>query len=124
MIHPIQYGKRERMSFSKIKEILEMPNLIEVQKKSYQWFLDEGLREVFKDVSPVRDHTDNLILEFLDYRIAESPKLDVQECKERDATYQAPLRVKVRLIRKDTGEVKEQEIFMGDFPIMTDTGTF
>jgi len=124
MIHPIQYGKRERMSFSKIKEVLEMPNLIEVQKKSYQWFLDEGLREVFKDVSPVRDHTDNLILEFLDYRIAESPKLDVQECKERDATYQAPLRVKVRLIRKDTGEVKEQEIFMGDFPIMTDTGTF
>ena len=82
MIHPIQYGKRERMSFSKIKEVLEMPNLIEVQKKSYQWFLDEGLREVFKDVSPVRDHTDNLILEFLDYRIAESPKLDVQECKK------------------------------------------
>jgi DNA-directed RNA polymerase subunit beta len=124
MIHPIQYGKRERMSFSKIKEVLEMPNLIEVQKKSYQWFLDEGLREVFKDVSPVRDHTDNLMLDFIDYRIADKPKLDVQECKERDATYQAPLRVKVRLIRKDTGEVKEQEIFMGDFPIMTDTGTF
>ncbi len=124
MIHPIQHGKRERMSFSKINEVLKMPNLIEVQKKSYQWFLDEGLKEVFKDVSPVRDHSDNLILEFIDYRIADKPKLDVQQCKERDATYQAPLRVKVRLIRKDTGEVKEQEIFMGDFPMMTDTGTF
>ncbi|MFO7635821.1 MAG: DNA-directed RNA polymerase subunit beta [Clostridia bacterium] len=124
MVHPIKLGKKERMSFSKINEVLEMPNLIEVQKKSYQWFLEEGLKEVFKDVSPITDYTGNLVLEFIDHKIEEAPKYSVQECKERDATYQAPLRVKVRLINTETGEIKEQEIFMGDFPLMTTTGTF
>jgi DNA-directed RNA polymerase subunit beta len=112
------------MSFSKIKEVLEMPNLIEIQKKSYRWFLEEGLTDVFSDVSPVTDYTGNLVLEFVDHRIDEAPKYSVQECKERDTTYQAPLRVKVRLINTETGEIKEQEIFMGDFPLMTPTGTF
>ncbi|HEX9062452.1 MAG TPA: DNA-directed RNA polymerase subunit beta [Clostridia bacterium] len=112
------------MSYSKIDEVLDMPNLIEVQKDSYKWFLDEGLREVFRDVSPITDYTGNLILEFVDYSLDESPKYSVEECKERDTTFSAPLKVKVRLINKETGEVKEQEIFMGDFPLMTDTGTF
>jgi len=124
MVHPIKLGKKERMSFSKINEVLDMPNLIEVQKKSYKWFLDQGLREVFKDVSPITDYTGNLVLEFIVHRIDGEPKYSVQECKERDATYQAPIRVKVRLINSETGEIKEQEIFMGDFPIMTPTGTF
>jgi len=124
MVHPIKLGKKERMSFSKINEVLDMPNLIEVQKKSYKWFLDQGLREVFKDVSPITDYTGNLVLEFIVHRIDGEPKYSVQECKERDATYQAPIRVKVRLINSETGEIKEQEIFMGDFPIMTATGTF
>jgi len=112
------------MSYSKIDEVLDMPNLIEVQKNSYKWFLEEGLREVFRDVSPITDYTGNLILEFVDYSLDENPKYSVEECKERDATYSAPLKVKVRLINKETGEVKEQEIFMGDFPLMTDNGTF
>ncbi len=124
MVHPVKLGTNERMSFSKIKEVLEMPNLIEIQKKSYKWFLDEGLTDVFTDVSPVTDYTGNLVLEFVDHRIDEQPKYNVQECKERDTTYQAPLRVKVRLINTETGEIKEQEIFMGDFPLMTPTGTF
>ncbi len=124
MVHPVKLGTNERMSFSKIKEVLEMPNLIEIQKKSYQWFLEEGLTDVFTDVSPVTDYTGNLVLEFVDHRIDEAPKYSVQECKERDTTYQAPLRVKVRLINTETGEIKEQEIFMGDFPLMTPTGTF
>ena len=124
MVHPIKLGKKERMSFSKINEVLEMPNLIEVQKKSYKWFLEQGLKEVFKDVSPVTDYTGNLVLEFIGHKIEGEPKYSVQECKERDTTYQAPLRVKVRLINSETGEIKEQEIFMGDFPIMTPTGTF
>jgi len=113
------------MSFSRIEEVLDMPNLIEVQKNSYKWFLEEGLREVFRDVSPIQDYTGNLVLEFPDYRLeTENPKYTVEECKERDATYSAPLKVKVRLINKETGEVKEQEIFMGDFPLMTENGTF
>ncbi|MBN2851474.1 MAG: DNA-directed RNA polymerase subunit beta [Clostridia bacterium] len=124
MVHPIKLGKKERMSFSKINEVLEMPNLIEVQKKSYEWFLEQGLKEVFKDVSPITDYTGNLVLEFISHKIEGESKYSVQECKERDTTYQAPLRVKVRLINSETGEIKEQEIFMGDFPLMTDTGTF
>jgi DNA-directed RNA polymerase subunit beta len=112
------------MSYSNIDEVLEMPNLIEVQKNSYRWFLEEGLREVFRDVSPITDYTGNLILDFVDYSLDDNPKYDVEECKERDTTYSAPLKVKVRLINKETGEVKEQEIFMGDFPLMTDNGTF
>jgi len=115
--------KRGRISFSKIDEILEIPNLIEIQQKSYQWFLEKGLREVFEDISPITDFTGNLVLHFVDYTLGE-PKYDVDECKERDANYAAPLRVKVRLINKETGEVKEQEVFMGDFPLMTEKGTF
>ncbi len=112
------------MSYGKIREVIDMPNLIEIQKNSYDWFLEEGLKEVFHDVSPIADYAGNLMLEFVDYRIDMTPKYDIEECKERDATYAAPLRVKVRLINKETGEVKEQEIFMGDFPIMTPSGTF
>lgn len=124
MPHPVQLGKKNRMSYSKIDEVLEMPNLIELQKESYQWFLDEGLKEVFNDVSPIEDYTGNLILEFVDYSLDENPKYNVEDSKERDVTYAAPLKVKVRLINKSTGEVKEQEVFMGDFPLMTETGTF
>lgn len=125
MVHPVQLGRNTRMSYSKIDEVLDMPNLIEVQKNSYKWFLEEGLREVFRDVSPIMDYTGNLILEFPDYKLEDdNPKYSVEECKERDTTYSAPLKVKVRLINKETGEVKEQEIFMGDFPLMTDNGTF
>lgn len=112
------------MSYSRIDEVIDMPNLIEIQKNSYNQFLEEGLREVFRDVNPITDYTGNLILEFVDYSLDENPKYSVDECKERDATYSAPLKVKVRLINKETGEVKEQEIFMGDFPLMTETGTF
>ena len=124
MLHPVQLGKRTRMSYSKINEVLEMPNLIEVQKNSYRWFLKKGLQEVFDDISPITDYTENLILEFVDYYFDENPKYSVEECKERDVTYSKPLKVRVRLINRDTGEVKEQEVFMGDFPIMTDQGTF
>lgn len=112
------------MSFSKIKEIADVPNLIEIQVDSYKWFLEEGLKEVFTDISPIEDYTGNLILEFVDYSLDEKPKYDIEECKERDTTYCAPLKVKVRLINKETGEIKEQEVFMGDFPLMTDRGTF
>lgn len=122
--HPVTIGKRERMSFSKIKEIADVPNLIEIQVDSYKWFLEEGLKEVFTDISPIEDYTGNLILEFVDYSLDEKPKYDIEECKERDTTYCAPLKVKVRLINKETGEIKEQEVFMGDFPLMTDRGTF
>lgn len=124
MVHPVQVGRRTRMSYSRINEVLDMPNLIEVQKNSYQWFLDEGLKEVFEDISPIQDYTGNLILEFLDYRLDDESKYSIEESKERDATYAVPLKVKVRLINKETGEVKEQDVFMGDFPLMTDTGTF
>lgn len=120
----IQCGRhRQRRTYSRINEVLELPNLIEIQQKSYQWFLDEGLREMFQDISPIQDFTGNLVLEFIDYSLGE-PKYDVDESKERDVTYAAPLRVKVRLLNKETGEVKEQEVFMGDFPLMTETGTF
>ncbi len=123
MFYPVKVGTRERWSYSRIREVLDMPNLIEIQQNSYRWFLDEGLREMFRDISPIQDFTGNLVLEFIDYSLGE-PKYDVEECKERDVTYAAPLRVKVRLINKETGEVKEQEVFMGDFPLMTVKGTF
>ncbi|MBE3569012.1 MAG: DNA-directed RNA polymerase subunit beta [Bacillales bacterium] len=120
----VQYGRhRQRRSYARISEILELPNLIEIQTSSYQWFLDEGLREMFQDISPIEDFTGNLSLEFIDYSLGE-PKYSVEESKQRDATYSAPLRVKVRLVNKETGEVKDQEVFMGDFPLMTETGTF
>ena len=123
-VKPVQLGKTERMSFSKIDEVIQMPNLIEVQKNSYQWFLDEGLKEVFRDISTIEDYTGNLVLEFVDYRLDSQPKYSIKECKERDATYAAPLRVRARLLNKETGNLQEQEIFMGDFPLMTDAGTF
>lgn len=123
-VKPVQLGKNVRMSFSHINEVLKMPNLIEVQKKSYEWFLAEGLKEVFKDVSSITDFTGNLVLSFVDYTIDDKPKYSVEECKERDATYAAPLHVLARLVNRETGEVKDQEIFMGDFPLMTDSGTF
>lgn len=120
----VQYGRhRQRRSYARISEVLELPNLIEIQTSSYQWFLDEGLREMFQDISPIEDFTGNLSLEFIDYSLGE-PKYDVPESKERDVTYAAPLRVKVRLVNKETGEVKDQDVFMGDFPLMTETGTF
>ena len=125
MVHPIQLGRNQRMSYAKIDEVLEMPNLIEVQKNSYNWFLEEGLKEVLRDISPITDYTGNLILEFIDYKLETNRiKYSVEECKERDTNYAAPLKAKVRLINKETGEVKEQEIFMGDFPLMTEQGTF
>jgi len=125
MVHEVQLGRTKRKSFARIKEVLDMPNLIEIQKNSYQQFLKEGLREVLRDVSPITDYTGNLIMEFIDYTLeTDNIKYSVEECKERDTTYSAPLKVKVRLINKETGEVKEQEIFMGDFPLMTETGTF
>ncbi|WP_177167359.1 DNA-directed RNA polymerase subunit beta [Salinibacillus kushneri] len=120
----VQYGRlRKRRTYARISEVLELPNLIEIQTASYQWFLDEGLKEMFQDISPIEDFTGNLSLEFVDYSFGE-PKYPVGEAKERDVTYSAPLRVKVRLLNNETGEVKEQEVFMGDFPLMTDTGTF
>ncbi|MBQ9743254.1 MAG: DNA-directed RNA polymerase subunit beta [Ruminococcus sp.] len=121
----VQLGKSERLSFSKIDEVIGMPNLIEVQKKSYQWFLDEGLKEVFKDVSGISDYSGNLILDFIDYTLdVDNPNYSVIECKERDATYSAALRVTARLLNKETGEIKESNVFMGEFPLMTDSGTF
>ena len=124
MVHEVQRGKNTRLSYSKIKEVLDMPNLIEVQKNSYKWFLEEGLKEVFHDISPITDHAGKLVLEFFDYKLDYNSKYSVEECKERDAKYAAPLRVSVRLINTETGEIKEQEIFMGDFPLMTEQGTF
>ena len=112
------------MTFSKINEVAEMPNLIQIQTDSYKWFVEEGLREVFEDVSPIKDYSDKLVLEFIDYSLSDPPKYEQEECKERDVTYAAPLKVKVRLVNRETGEVKEQEVFMGDFPIMTEKGTF
>ncbi len=124
MVKDVQHGKTTRKSFARIDEILEMPNLIEVQKKSYQWFLTDGLREVFEDVASISDYTGNLELSFLDYVLEDEPKYSVEECKARDATYACPIKVRMRLHHKETGEIKEQEIFMGDFPRMTDSGTF
>jgi len=124
MVHEVKNGKSTRMSFSKIKEALPVPDLIEIQKKSYNDLIEKGLKEVFEDISPISDYADNLKLEFIDYRIQNTPKYDVEECKERDVNYAAPLKVTVRLINKETGEAKVQEVFMGDFPLMTDKGTF
>ncbi|GFZ32860.1 DNA-directed RNA polymerase subunit beta [Clostridium zeae] len=125
MVHPVQNGKRTRMSFGKVKDVAEMPNLIEVQLDSYQWFLDEGLQEVFDDINPIGNFTGNLVLEFVGYKLdRDNIKYSVEECKERDATFAAPLKVAVRLQNKETGEIKEQEVFMGDFPLMTEQGTF
>ena len=123
-VKPVQLGTNTRMSFAKINEVLDMPNLIEVQKNSYDWFLKQGLKEVFSDVAAITDYTGNLVLDFVDYRLDDQPKYTVGECKERDVTYAAPLRVTARLLNKETGEVKQQEIFMGDFPLMTESGTF
>ena len=124
MVHEVEVGKNVRLSYSKIKEVLDLPNLIEVQKDSYKWFLEEGLKEIFHDISPITDHAGKLVLEFFDYRLDYNSKYSVEECKERDTKYAAPLRVSVRLINTETGEIKEQEIFMGDFPLMTEQGTF
>ncbi len=124
MPNPIKLGRKERMTFSKINEVAEMPNLIQIQTDSYDWFVREGFREVFEDVSPIKDYADNLVLEFIDYSLTDPPKYEQEECKERDVTYAAPLKVRVRLVNKETGEVKEQEVFMGDFPLMTEKGTF
>ncbi|MDR2609857.1 MAG: DNA-directed RNA polymerase subunit beta [Clostridiales Family XIII bacterium] len=127
MPEPVKYGRKTRMSYSKIHEVAEMPNLIQIQTESYNWFVGEGLREVFADISPIKDYAGNLILEFLDHKLNtpdDPPKYNQEECKERDATYAAPLKVMVRLINKETGELKEQEVFMGDFPLMTEKGTF
>ena len=124
MLHAQKAGKNIRLSYAKIKEALDMPNLIEVQKDSYKWFIEEGLKEVFQDISPIKDHAEKLSLEFYDYKIEDKVKYSVEECKERDVKYAAPLRVNVRLINNETGEIKEQEIFMGEFPIMTEQGTF
>ncbi len=124
MVHPVNFGKSKRMSYSSIDEVMDMPNLIEVQKNSYNWFLEEGLKEVFNDISPITDYSGNLILEFVDYSLEGKPKYNVEECKERDVTYSAPLKVRIRLANKSNNEVKEQEVFMGDFPLMTEQGTF
>ena len=123
-VKPVQLGKNTRMSFAHINEVLEMPNLIEIQKNSYDWFLKEGLKEVFDDVSGITDFNGNLVLDFVNYKLDEKPNYTVAECKERDATYAAALRVTARLLNKETGEIKESEVFMGDFPLMTPSGTF
>ena len=120
----VMMGKTPRKSFAKQEQILELPNMLKIQKDSYEWFLREGLREVFRDVDTITDYTGNLELSFLDYSMNEPPKYSVEECKERDATYAKPIKVRVRLHNKETGEIKEQEIFMGDFPLMTNGGTF
>ena len=124
MMTPKKLGPNVRMNFSKTQEVLEMPNLIEVQKKSFQEFVEKGVREVLRDVSPMTDYSGNLVIEFVDYSLNDAPKYTVEECKERDVNYAVPFKVLVRLTNKVTGEVKEQEIFMGDFPYMTESGTF
>jgi len=123
-VKQVQLGKNVRQSFSHIDEVLDMPNLIEIQKNSYKWFLTEGLKEVFRDISAITDYQGNLVLEFLDYRLDDKPKYTIEECKERDTTYAAPMRVRASLLNKETGEIKESDVFMGDFPLMTDSGTF
>ena len=124
MVKDVYYGKTLRKSFARHRVPLEMPNLLEIQKNSYQWFLDKGLQEVFKDVGAISDYAGNLELTFISYTMDEAPKYSVDECKARDATYAAPIKVRVRLRNKETEEIKEQEIFMGDFPLMTKAGTF
>ncbi|MGN1118192.1 MAG: DNA-directed RNA polymerase subunit beta, partial [Acutalibacteraceae bacterium] len=123
-VTPVKLGKNTRLSFGKIHEVMNMPNLIEVQKNSYKWFLDVGLKEVLRDIGEISEQTGNLVLSFIDYRMDDKPKYTVKECKERDATYNAPMRVTARLVNNETHEVKESEIYMGDFPLMTDSGTF
>ena len=123
-VNPVKRGNRIRQSFGKINEVMDMPNLIEIQKASYKWFIEEGLKEVFRDMADITDYTGNWVLSFVDYRMDDKPKYSVRECKERDTTYAAPMRVTVRLQNKETGIIKESEVFMGDFPIMTDSGTF
>ncbi len=123
MFNPVPVGKRIRYSYAKIKEVMDMPHLLDIQRNSYEWFLKEGLQEIFHDISPIQDFTGNLILSFESFTLGD-PKYDIDECKERDVTFSAPLRVNVRLINRETGEIKEQEVFMGDFPLMTETGTF
>jgi DNA-directed RNA polymerase subunit beta len=123
MFNPVSVGKRTRYSYAKIKEVMDMPHLLDIQRNSYDWFMKEGLQEIFHDISPIQGFTGNLVLSFEGFSLGK-PKYDIDECKERDATYSAPLRVNVRLVNNDTGEVKEQEVFMGDFPLMTETGTF
>ncbi len=123
-MNPVKRGSCTRMSFGKINEVMDMPNLIEIQKASYQWFIETGLKEVFRDMAHITDYTGNWVLSFVDYRMDDKPKYTVRECKERDATYAAPMRVTVRLQNKETGVIKESEVFMGDFPIMTESGTF
>ena len=124
MVHSVMYGQNERKSYSRIQEILEMPNLIAVQKSSYKHFLDEGLKEVFKDISPITDYSGNLMLEFVDYYLENKTNYSIEECKERDATYASPLKVRVRVVDKETGLMKEDVIYFGEFPLMTDNGTF
>ena len=124
MPQPVKIGKKTRMSYSKITEVAEMPHLLQIQNDSYKWFVEEGLKEVFEDISPIKDYAGNLVLEFVDYELSNVSKYEQEECKERDVTYAAPLRVRARLVNKETGEVKEQEVFMGDFPLMTEKGTF
>nr|WP_325191490.1 DNA-directed RNA polymerase subunit beta [uncultured Selenomonas sp.] len=123
MFNPVSVGRRTRYSYARIKEVMEMPHLLDIQRTSYRWFLEVGLAEIFHDISPIQDFSGNLILSFESFALGE-PKYDLDECKERDVTYAAPLRVNVRLVNRETGEIKEQEVFMGDFPLMTDTGTF
>ncbi|MDR0947218.1 MAG: DNA-directed RNA polymerase subunit beta, partial [Ruminococcus sp.] len=123
-VKPVELGKTTRMSFGKINEVLTMPNLIEVQKNSYKWFVEEGLKEVFRDISAITDYSNNLVLNFTDYKIEENPKYSIAECKERDATYAVPLFVTAMLLNKETNELKENNVYMGDFPLMTDSGTF
>ncbi len=124
MVKPVKLGGNDRMTFSKINEVIDMPNLIEIQKDSYKWFVEEGLKEVFRDMSAITDYSGKLQLSFIDYRLEDTPKYDVTECKARDTTYAAPLRVTARLVNEETGEIKESEVSMGDFPLMTESGTF
>ena len=124
MVKDVMFGKTMRKSYAKYEEILQIPNMLKVQKDSYQWFLEEGLREVFKDVGTITDFSGKLELSFLDYTMEDKPKYTIEECKERDATYAKPIKVRVRLRNTETDEIKEQEIFMGDFPVMTNGGTF
>ena len=123
-VKDVLYGRTLRKSYNKIDELTEMPNLIQVQKDSFKWFCNEGLREVFDDMAPITDYSGKLELKFVDYVLEYKPKYTVAMCKERDATYAIPMKVRVRLLNKETGEIKEQELFMGDLPMMTDTGTF
>ena len=124
MVKDIKHEKSTRKSFAKVGDYIDMPNLIKVQKDSYDWFIEEGLGEVLRDISPIIDYSGNLVLEFFDYYMEEKTKYSLEEAKERDATYSTRLHVKVRLINRETGEIKEQEIYLGDFPLMTDSGTF